>query len=510
MFRYYKAAKTCYAFLSDVDNLTEFDKSRWFGRGWTLQELIAPRDVQFYSSSWIVLGSKHQLAELIERATRIPQQVLLTGNLDNVSIATKMSWAADRQTSRREDIAYCLMGIFQIYMPLLYGEGSNAFLRLQQEIIKVSLDPSLFAWGLASNIEKVETMESFSNSKSLLRMQDFAGLFAKSPADFTCANQIVVLEDLPHTTNAILTGNGVSISLPILERESDGGRALFAGLSCMLRGKNEYYLCLALVPWRAGTHARYKKPLLLQAKTLVCASLTSLAQKSVLIKSPKSETPHSPQAPMTFTIVRMPRTKNHWRLEEVHCMSHATYFPESGCLALSEIRNTPHAVFYFKGDVVRFIGNSVTSSNCARIAIIVGGDLSQRDLVWTDCVQGILEDDTAQEEFHALADTAPELLKSCMAKSQLVSLLEKTGKINPDSSGKPWCREKILNVNRSKQPDYLKVDVQPGPCNLLENTMFIYIDISDDYDFEDEYPNWWDYKVFNLTSQITTARNKDH
>jgi hypothetical protein len=141
--------------------------------------------------------------------------------------------------------------------------------------------------------------------------------------------------------------------------------------------------------------------------------------------------------------------------------------------------------FNFKGDVVRFIGNSVTSSNCARIAIIVGGDLSQRDLVWTSCVQGVLEDDTAQEEFHALADTAPELLKSCMTKSQLVSLLGKTGKINPDSSGKQWCREKLVNINRSGQPEHLKVDVQPGPCNLLENTMFMYIDIWDDVVFED-------------------------
>jgi hypothetical protein len=498
MFRYYKAAKTCYAFLSDVGNLSEFDKSRWFSRGWTLQELIAPKDVQFYSSSWDILGSKIQLAERIERATQIPKQVLLTGYLDNVSIAMKMSWAADRQTSRREDIAYCLMGIFQIYMPLLYGEGSNAFLRLQQEIIKVSLDPSLFAWGLASNIEKVETMEKFSYPGSRSGMQDLAGLFAKSPADFTCGNQIVVLEDLPHTTNAMLTGNGVRISLPILERERDSSRALFAGLSCMLRGKNEHYLCLALVPWKTGSHARYKKPLLLRAKGLVNARLTSLAQKSVLIKSPKSETPLSPQATMTFTIVRMPRSKDHWRLEEVYCMSHATYFPESGRLALSETPNTPHAVFYFREDVVYFKEDSATSSHCARIAIIVGGDLSQRDLVWTDCVQGVFEDDTAQEEFHALADTGPELLKSCMTKSQLVSLLGKTGKINPDSSGKKLFREELVNINRFHQPEQLKIDIRPGLYNLLENTMFMYIEISSNFDFDHEYPNWWDYRVFKL------------
>ncbi|KAI0742506.1 heterokaryon incompatibility protein-domain-containing protein [Daedaleopsis nitida] len=153
MFRYYSAAGICYAFLQDVplrrtDNITDlFARSKWYTRGWTLQELIAPRVVLFLSESWDVLASKAELAVLIEDITGIPTTVLrLQRPLAYFSIAQRMSWAAKRITTRVEDRAYCLLGIFNINMPTLYGEGRRAFLRLQEEIMKQSPDTTLFAW----------------------------------------------------------------------------------------------------------------------------------------------------------------------------------------------------------------------------------------------------------------------------------------------------------------------------------------------------------------------------
>ena len=159
MFRYYSLADACYVYLKDVptsetafetdfSGSTPFRDSRWHRRGWTLQELLAPCVVFFLSASWESLGSKFDLAAQLEEATGIPQSVLrLQTKLADISIAQRMSWAAFRQTTRPEDEAYCLMGIFDVNMPTLYGEGRRAFQRLQEEIMKRSTDTTLFAWG---------------------------------------------------------------------------------------------------------------------------------------------------------------------------------------------------------------------------------------------------------------------------------------------------------------------------------------------------------------------------
>lgn len=152
MFAFYTHAAVCLAFLSDVDaadGSKGFQKSRWFTRGWTLQELLAPDDVQFFDRKWQPLGSKTQpgLIELISTTTGISKPYLRKdGPLSLASISDRMSWAAKRQTTRIEDESYCLLGIFDINMPLLYGEADKAFLRLQEEILKVSTDHTIFAW----------------------------------------------------------------------------------------------------------------------------------------------------------------------------------------------------------------------------------------------------------------------------------------------------------------------------------------------------------------------------
>ncbi|PMD57602.1 HET-domain-containing protein, partial [Hyaloscypha bicolor E] len=149
MYNWYKRSVVCFAYLGDVDKDVEDEirKSRWFTRGWTLQELVAPKEVIFFDKNWNYLGDKNTLSTLLSQITTIPEAVLANPPRHrSCSLARKMSWAAGRETTREEDIAYCLLGLFEVNMPLLYGEGARAFIRLQEEIIKETDDQSLFAW----------------------------------------------------------------------------------------------------------------------------------------------------------------------------------------------------------------------------------------------------------------------------------------------------------------------------------------------------------------------------
>ena len=159
MYRWYKNAKVCYAYLHDVPGSslpTVHDKERypdfrgwpeWFSRGWTLQELIAPSNVQFLNKDWRSIGDKRMLAPTLHKITGIPEDILTLGLDGNrPCVAQIMSWAAHRTTTRVEDRAYSLMGLLDVNMPMLYGEGKKAFHRLQLEIIRASNDQSIFAW----------------------------------------------------------------------------------------------------------------------------------------------------------------------------------------------------------------------------------------------------------------------------------------------------------------------------------------------------------------------------
>lgn len=147
MYRWYHRAKVCLAYLRDVSNGSELTDSEWFRRGWTLQELIAPRFVEFLDKNWQYLGNRQELSERIAAAANIDRTALTQRyKPEYFSVAQKMSWAARRSTSRLEDQAYCLLGLFGVNMPLLYGEGHNAFQRLQEQILAKSRDYSLFAW----------------------------------------------------------------------------------------------------------------------------------------------------------------------------------------------------------------------------------------------------------------------------------------------------------------------------------------------------------------------------
>jgi len=146
MYKWYEQAGICFAYLADVPQ-KEMKNSRWFTRGWTLQELIAPANLEFFDAMWMRLGSKEYHLQVISDCTSIPAS-LFSGesDVDDFCIAQKMSWAANRSTSRIEDRAYSLLGLFGVHIPLIYGEGENAFVRLQEEIMRVTDDHTLFAW----------------------------------------------------------------------------------------------------------------------------------------------------------------------------------------------------------------------------------------------------------------------------------------------------------------------------------------------------------------------------
>ncbi|KAK0642067.1 heterokaryon incompatibility protein-domain-containing protein [Cercophora newfieldiana] len=155
MYRWYQTASICYAYLNDVtylpfdfdSTLNELRSSEWFQRGWTLQELVAPKNLHFFDRNWSYFGTKRALAQEITKITSIGVDVLLgIHRPQDRSVAERMSWAAWRQTTRPEDEAYCLLGIFNVNMPLLYGEGRRAFQRLQQEILKQEEDYTILAW----------------------------------------------------------------------------------------------------------------------------------------------------------------------------------------------------------------------------------------------------------------------------------------------------------------------------------------------------------------------------
>jgi len=219
MYRWYSTADVCYVYLSDVPSAgdpkadgSDFSLSRWFTRGWTLQELIAPSIVIFFGSDWKQIGSKSSLRKSIIDTTGIHLRILLGDPTESASIAQRMSWAANRETTRPEDLAYSLMGLFHVYMPMIYGEGGeHAFLRLQEEILKISDDESIFAW---------------TSSRS-------SGLLAVSPAAFSESGHIFASEKQPNSKSFTFSNKGIRIELPMKSIDPDDEERFQGVLNCV-------------------------------------------------------------------------------------------------------------------------------------------------------------------------------------------------------------------------------------------------------------------------------------
>jgi len=276
MYGWYEGSIVCYAYLEDVElalsthapeDPAKKDKaireSRWFNRGWTLQELIAPTKVYFFDSQWRSLGSKEELSPLLSSITTIPEDVLAQSrNRRACSVARKMTWAANRQTTRIEDVAYSLLGIFDVNMPLLYGEGRKAFIRLQEEILKETDDQSLLAWGL--DVEK-----------DLDVSMTLAGVFANSPAAFLGSEDVVPIPSNPRRQPQSMTSRGLRIEVPVWTRSWTRSEVSFvplcpfAILDCQYKNDFTGAIGIPLIPTR--DHSLFMRNSI--AKTIKCPTL---------------------------------------------------------------------------------------------------------------------------------------------------------------------------------------------------------------------------------------------
>ncbi|KAK5690560.1 hypothetical protein LTR97_012113 [Elasticomyces elasticus] len=326
MFEWYHAAWVCYVLLSDfegtngltavdIDNTNSAEgvaglaRCRWFSRGWCLQELIgepvpiAPADLRFYNQDWVFLSTKHDLADQLSEITGITNSVLewawlgnrkiggpkshgredkslslLRGALRSCSIAQRMSWASKRKTTRLEDVAYSLLGIFDINMTLLYGEGTNAFVRLQQEIIKKSTDHSIFAWDHNNN-----------DSDGLINRD--ARFLAIHPDRFWGGNMILDggYRDKPLVTGFEMTNAGLRITLPLIYQPKTLGlhyymsHLVWGVLNCSLKDDFTGPLAILLSKDPAGNTYEPFFPLCERRITTIPHELTDVAVGSAIL-----------------------------------------------------------------------------------------------------------------------------------------------------------------------------------------------------------------------------------
>lgn len=288
MFNWYKRAQVCYAYLADVNvsekNIASEEKwpevsqaivntdgiavrceserpvnivvdslnpilkavkdSRWFGRGWTLQELIAPRTLQFYDVNWHDLGSRDsELAHVVHERTGLDSGVLgEPQNLRSIPIAQRMSWMAHRRTTRKEDESYCMLGIFGVNLPLLYGEEDHAFIRLQEELIRRFCDHSLLIYHDQA-------------SYGMRRRR----ILASSPRDFAWCNDIqtsLTFQNLFPLQSFSLINDGLQVSLPLIQSDRLHGGLTIALLGYMYKGL-PIGLVLSLKTLHNDRHERY-------------------------------------------------------------------------------------------------------------------------------------------------------------------------------------------------------------------------------------------------------------
>jgi hypothetical protein len=262
MYKWYRKAQLCYAYLNDVEwqqkgdsNLNDeffetLSDSQWWRRGWTLQELIAPTRVHFFSRTWTLIGDKVSLGPAITIITGIDQATLEGEDIRKVSVARRMFWASQRTTSKVEDLAYCLLGIFDVNMPLLYGEGEQAFVRLQEEVLKVSDDQSIFAWEDQCSDEDAVLFE---RNGTLLR-----GPLARSPAEFSNARDIVPYRQQQASQPYAITNYGLRMHMPLHRLRNSGGHTpvFLAELTCHFEGDFSGSLGIYVRPIKSDQYAR--------------------------------------------------------------------------------------------------------------------------------------------------------------------------------------------------------------------------------------------------------------
>ncbi|KAI5987757.1 heterokaryon incompatibility protein-domain-containing protein [Pisolithus orientalis] len=271
MYRWYENSTKCYAYLHDVDSTTfptkqnsgRFSKCKgwpeWFSRGWTLQELIAPRVVQFFNKEWAPIGNKRDLADTLEKITCISKNILISGMDSGVrSAAQIMSWAADRETTRAEDRAYSLLGLFGVHMPMMYGEGKGAFQRLQLEIIRLYNDHSLFAWDPEGRMRRCGSI--LADDPSYFR--DCDGIWSMEPKWFVSQLKSHMRDRSAGVVGKVMPANLMNFTFLTVR-----GHALIKELSTCSVGSGGLQISLPIAPYPSSNSS----PPLFRA-TLACVA----------------------------------------------------------------------------------------------------------------------------------------------------------------------------------------------------------------------------------------------
>ncbi|KAI0436111.1 heterokaryon incompatibility protein-domain-containing protein [Xylaria telfairii] len=365
MYAWYAESAVCFAYLSDFDpsrtsgpydTRRQFSSSRWFSRGWTLQELIAPGRLEFYDSSWTLYGSKAILCADIAYTTGIDKMVLCAASdvlqnlLASIPVCQKMSWAAGRKTQRPEDVAYSLLGIFGVHMPLIYGEGINAFARLQKKIIKSTNDLTIFAWTMGS--------KGFSSN------WDYSVL-ASSPENFAGSQDIVFSQNLIYNPDFSITNKGIQITGAF--SVGDDIKRLFMALHC--HHKNRPQESLGIYLGELGAQVYYRR----YADTIPLGR-QRLCKTSIFLNIRPQITPLTPVDQNGFNFI----FKDPHSTSNVH-IRHLSTYPEK------RWRNDR----FYVVDALLFIGINMYQASwedkTARFVVACGFDLD--DEPWA-CING--------------------------------------------------------------------------------------------------------------------------
>ncbi|KAI5998892.1 hypothetical protein EDC04DRAFT_2794690 [Pisolithus marmoratus] len=205
MFAWYRRSALTIVYLSDVPTTGSLGSSKWFGRGWTLQELLAPRTVLFYTQEWSLYKGftlPNHKAEVtvvrgLEEATGIDSRFLIDFSPGVDDARSKLQWASSRCTTRPEDIAYSLFGIFNLHLPVLYGESAEkALYRLLAKIISQSKDISILDWvGVASPFHScfpahITSYQTLPSPLSQLDTEEYPSTMSQEPVESTALRRL--------------------------------------------------------------------------------------------------------------------------------------------------------------------------------------------------------------------------------------------------------------------------------------------------------------------------------
>ncbi|KAK0732394.1 hypothetical protein B0T21DRAFT_384703 [Apiosordaria backusii] len=425
MFGWYQKAAVCYAYLDDVhfDSYTsgyrtwkdDFSASRWFRRGWTLQELVAPKKLVFYAHGWRLLGTKSSLVKTVEKITGIEEVVLLEPRLvHNASIAQRMSWAAGRETARAEDVAYCLLGLFGVNLPIIYGEGQDkAFLRLQEEIIRRTDDQSIFAWGALGKEDNKSSSRTqrHPNMAPELEDLDFEALsgtmpvLAKSPTDFKGMGKVVVSPASTElASDYAMTNKGLHIKFGLVSANNSATQAqqhYLGVLNC--HSEDDPSRRLAILLSQTATANVMVRTRSRMPTVVPVADLEKAEQRDIYIPNTAANQPLAAKAVEEILVLKYPDlVAPGYEVIDVQSKGHAQFNKEFGTLRVGALES---AVLYQLA-VVTFWNKHLKCGFVLRV-IVDGG--TKR--AWVDQVQPqtIPQPGEVSEDGEDMVKTAKEI-----------------------------------------------------------------------------------------------------